>query len=157
RLGGATLAAMASESAAAGLASALRAIAGGKPKERTRRIDELLAARLDAARARRRVAAFRRAAWPLLASENLLFLLIFAGGPLVIFTELSAWWPGVVGGALLAWAASLATFALARRRCFPAGGGLDGPPLSRRLSSALWPIAAMRGSDLLGRFLLADL
>lgn len=149
--GGVLVARMASEAAAQSLAAWLQKIARAKPAERERIVDGVLAARLDAGRARERVAGFWRASWPLLASENLLFLAIFVGGPLVLATELVAWWPVAAGAALAGWIATLVTFALARRATFGA------PPLSRLFSFALWPVGAMRASDVLGRPLLADL
>src|SRR5215831_19532201 len=112
--GNETLATLATEPGAAGLARALRDIAGATPAERARRIDDVLAARLDATRVQRRVEEFRRAVWPLRIAESLLFLALFAGGPVLLFTSLSGLWLEVAVVALVSWVATVVAYVRAR-------------------------------------------
>lgn len=109
----------------------------------------------DGAAARARVAALREATAPLRAAESALFVALFGGAPAIFFTSLSERWPAIAAFAAAAWLATVLLYVRARRRGFRAGGTPPAPGSVTML--AMWPLAAMRASDVLGRHLLADL
>jgi hypothetical protein len=134
----------------------VREVADLKPAKRAARLKRLLEARHDEKACRPRLAAFGARVRPLLVAASLLWLTIFVGVPLVVWTPLTVFWLELAALALLAWIASAIAFRLTL-------GGLDWldragwPDGTHRFLAMASPLSSMRAADLLGRELCADL
>jgi hypothetical protein len=144
---------MASERGARALATFLRELGACKEKERSARIERALAKRLDVSAVRERRRQYRRSTWALQLCTNLLFLSIFAGVPLIVFTELGTRWYVILGVALAAWILTPWLLRRALKACF---ARTDWPPTSRQVALLLSPVSAIRAPDLVAQHLLAD-
>ncbi len=138
------------------LARALRELADLEPVARPARLRAMLEARWDDEPCRPRLRAFLRRSLPLLACQNLLWLSVFVGLPLLVWTPLTVYWPQVALTALAAWLACGVLFRLTlgrldwlEREAWPDG--------MHRFLALASPISSMRSSDLLARELLGDL
>lgn len=144
---------MASERGARSFAAFLREAGASKDKERGPRIERALADRFDVAAVRDRRRQYRRSTWALALCTNLLFLTIFAGVPLIVYTELGTRWYVILGVALVAWLLTPWLLRRALQACFARA---DWPPMSRQVSLLLSPVSAIRAQDLVAQHLLID-
>jgi hypothetical protein len=144
---------MASEHGARSLAALLRELGTCKEKARGARIERALAERLDAAAVRVRYRHHRRSTVALLLCANLLFLAIFAGVPVLVFTELSTYWYVILGMGLASWLLTPWLLRRALKACFERA---QWPSTSRQVGVLLSPISAIRAPDLVAQHLLAD-
>jgi hypothetical protein len=152
---GRRLARLSSRRAAEQLAAGLRSIAARPIGQRPAAIEELLDARFDVQRPAETVARWRQNTRYARAAAVVLWLGLFVGFPVVMFTPLYRFLPVFAVAVLVLWVAS----AIAFERVLRGGGWLKqghGPDLSKRLVAAGSPVAAVRALDHLFRELVGD-
>jgi hypothetical protein len=137
-------------------AEALAALPALPAAARGKRIVMLLDARLRRETVRERRAALRRDTRLLAVAANVLWVGVFAGLPVLLWTPWAHFWLELLGLILVGWVVSAAAFALALRRGSATPRDLW-PDRAHRWLVYASPLSALRARDVLARELLGDL
>ena len=159
RVNGKVVALLATRVGARALAEALDGLAAQPRSERERRLRRWLDARFDGAAVQARLAPMWRGTLAVRIAATVLWVTVFAGLPVLLWTPLAALFLAVGVVAVVAWIAAAVLFELALRRSRRSGwlpGGLR-PELAKRIAAAASPLATMRACDHLARELAGDL
>jgi len=130
---------------------------GAQPRaERERRLRRWLDARFDDDAIEERLPKMERELLPAQIAASVLWLSVFAGLPVLLWTPLATWFlvVGAVAGA--AWIAAAVLFERALRRKGSVARELR-PDVSKRIAAIASPIATMRACDHVARELAGDL
>jgi hypothetical protein len=141
------------------LAEALDGLAAQPRAERESRLRRWLDARFDGAAVQARLTPMWRGTRAVRIAATILWVTVFAGLPVLLWTPLAALFLAVGVVAVAAWIAAAVLFELALRRGRRSGwlpGGLR-PELAKRIAAVASPLATMRACDHLARELAGDL
>lgn len=153
-LDGRVLARTSTRRAASSFLATARRLADAAPAGRAELLDGALRAHLDPAAVRERLAAFRPHARALLFAENALWLGLFAGGPLLLWSPLAAEWPRVLAWCGVSFAAAAWLALRAAKAVLPPDAR---PSVAQRVALVLSPLSTLRAHDVLARELAPDL
>jgi hypothetical protein len=130
---------------------------GGQPRaERERRLRRWLDARFDDDAIEERLPPLERETLPARIAASVLWVSVFIGLPVLLWTPLATWFLAVGAAAGVSWLAAAILFEVALRRKGSAARALR-PDLSKRIAAIASPIATMRACDHLARELAGDL
>jgi hypothetical protein len=141
---------------AAAMGACLRATKQASGKTRAKKLRRFLDARFDRAVVSERLRDFARQTRWLRLAANLLWLSLFVGVPLLLFTALAPFWAALLSLFAAAWLCSSVLFFVTLRRVSSLPRELW-PDGSHRFMAIASPLSTMRSHDLIARELLADL
>ncbi len=153
---GKVVALLATRVGARALAEALDGLAAQPRSERESRLRRWLDARFDGAAIQARLAPMWRGTLAARIAATVLWVTVFAGLPVLLWTPLAALFLAVGAVAVAAWITAAVLFELALRRGRWLPGGLR-PELAKRIAAVASPLATMRACDHLARELAGDL
>ncbi len=151
-----SLATMASRKGASALAEALEKARTLHPKQRETHLRKLLDARFDVAAPLDRLKEFRANVRVLRVCSNALWLSLFGGLGVAVFTRSTLVLLAAAAASLLLWPVSSVVFFLTLRKSSWLARE-HRPDLSKRLVALLSPISGVRGVDMLAREVWANL
>jgi hypothetical protein len=155
-INGKVVAQLATRVGARGLAEAFDGLAAQPRPERESRLRRWLDARFDGAAIQARLAPMWRGTLAVRIAATVLWVTVFAGLPVLLWTPLAALFLVVGVVAVAAWITAAVLFELALRRSRWLPGGLR-PDLAKRIAALASPLATMRACDHLARELAGDL
>ena len=130
---------------------------GAQPRaERERRLRRWLDARFDDGAIEKRLPPLERETLPARIAASVLWVSVFVGLPVLLWTPLATWFLVVGAAAGVSWIAAAVLFEHAVRRKGSAVRDLR-PDVSKRFAAVASPIATMRACDHLARELAGDL
>jgi hypothetical protein len=153
---GKVVALLATRVGARALAEAFDGLAAQPRSERESRLRRWLDARFDGGAIQARLAPMWRGTRAVRVAATVLWVTVFAGLPVLLWTPLAALFLAVGVVAVAAWITAAVLFEVALRRSRWVPGGLR-PDLAKRMAAVASPLATMRACDHLARELAGDL
>jgi hypothetical protein len=147
---------LATRRAAHAAAEAFDGLSAQARPERERRLRRWLDARFDDDAIEARLPALWRETLPPRIAANVLWVTVFAGLPVLLWTPLATWFVVVGAVAVAAWIAAAVLFERAVRRSSWFSRELR-PDVGKRIAAVASPLATMRASDHFARELAGDL